>query len=149
MRWPLAGLLLALLPGGPSAISQPQAAAAGRAVPREPCGRRAAAVSAVRARAGRAGSGPAALRGGHGAGPGCGLCWGAGPGRAALGMGATARKAARLRRGEAANRFWTGSSVQKKIRSYWRGSSTRPRKRWAVWDISYEERLRELGLFSL
>ncbi|XP_066173345.1 limbin [Sylvia atricapilla] len=39
MRWPLAGLLLALLPGGPSAPPQPLAAAPGREPPREPCGR--------------------------------------------------------------------------------------------------------------
>ncbi|XP_063257670.1 limbin isoform X2 [Prinia subflava] len=39
MRWPLAGLLLALLPGGPSAPARPRAAAAGRGPPREPCGR--------------------------------------------------------------------------------------------------------------
>ncbi|KAM7052350.1 limbin isoform 2-T2 [Acridotheres tristis] len=39
MRWPLAGLLLALLPGGPSAPAQPLAAATGRGPPREPCAR--------------------------------------------------------------------------------------------------------------
>ncbi|XP_027747772.1 limbin isoform X3 [Empidonax traillii] len=39
MRWPLAGLLLALLPGGPSAPPQPLAAAAGRGPRREPRGR--------------------------------------------------------------------------------------------------------------
>ncbi|XP_015480021.1 limbin isoform X5 [Parus major] len=44
MRWPLAGLLLVLLPGGPSAPAQPLAAAAGRGPPREPCGRTAAGV---------------------------------------------------------------------------------------------------------
>ncbi|KAF4798990.1 Limbin [Turdus rufiventris] len=44
MRWPLAGLLLALLPGGPSAPAQPLAAATGRDPPRQPCGRTAAAV---------------------------------------------------------------------------------------------------------
>ncbi|XP_032915358.1 limbin isoform X3 [Catharus ustulatus] len=44
MRWPLAGLLLALLPGGPSAPAQPLAAATGRGPPRQPCGRTAAGV---------------------------------------------------------------------------------------------------------
>ncbi|XP_066041542.1 limbin [Chamaea fasciata] len=44
MRWPLAGLLLALLPGGPSAPAQPLAAATGRGPPREPCGRTAAGI---------------------------------------------------------------------------------------------------------
>ncbi|XP_059701174.1 limbin isoform X7 [Haemorhous mexicanus] len=44
MRWPLAGLLLALLPGGPSAPAQPLAAGTGRGPPREPCGRTAAGV---------------------------------------------------------------------------------------------------------
>ncbi|XP_058694547.1 limbin isoform X2 [Poecile atricapillus] len=44
MRWPLAGLLLALLPGGPSAPAQPLAAATRRGPPREPCGRTAAGV---------------------------------------------------------------------------------------------------------
>ncbi|XP_037990375.1 limbin isoform X4 [Motacilla alba alba] len=39
MRWPLAGLLLALLPGGPSAPAQPLSAGTGRGPPREPCGR--------------------------------------------------------------------------------------------------------------
>ncbi|XP_032541320.1 limbin isoform X6 [Chiroxiphia lanceolata] len=39
MRWPLAGLLLALLPGGPSAPAQPLAVAAGRGPRREPRGR--------------------------------------------------------------------------------------------------------------
>ncbi|XP_027542172.1 limbin isoform X5 [Neopelma chrysocephalum] len=39
MRWPLAGLLLALLPGGPSAPAQPLAAAAGRGPRWEPRGR--------------------------------------------------------------------------------------------------------------
>ncbi|XP_027498531.1 limbin isoform X6 [Corapipo altera] len=39
MRWPLAGLLLALLPGGPSAPAQPLAAAAGWGPRREPRGR--------------------------------------------------------------------------------------------------------------
>ncbi|XP_050829517.1 limbin isoform X3 [Serinus canaria] len=42
MRWPLAGLLLALLPCGPSAPAQPLAAGTGRGPPREPCGRTAA-----------------------------------------------------------------------------------------------------------
>ncbi|RMC14356.1 hypothetical protein DUI87_09451 [Hirundo rustica rustica] len=44
MRWPLAGLLLALLAAGPSAPAQPLAAATGRGPPREPCGRTAAGV---------------------------------------------------------------------------------------------------------
>ncbi|XP_053831116.1 limbin isoform X2 [Vidua macroura] len=44
MRWPLAGLLLALLPGGPSAPAQPLAAGTGRSPPRDPCGRTAAGV---------------------------------------------------------------------------------------------------------
>lgn len=61
MRWPLAGLLLALLLGGPSAPAQPLAAATGRGPPREPCGRTAAGVSAVPAVCGwsMAGSGRA------------------------------------------------------------------------------------------
>ncbi|XP_071412916.1 limbin isoform X6 [Pithys albifrons albifrons] len=44
MRWPLAGLLLALLPGGPSAPAQPLAAAAGPGPPPEPRAGTAAAV---------------------------------------------------------------------------------------------------------
>ncbi|XP_048159224.1 limbin isoform X3 [Corvus hawaiiensis] len=44
MRCLLAGLLLALLPGGPSAPARPLAAATGRGPAREPCGRTAAGV---------------------------------------------------------------------------------------------------------
>ncbi|XP_068870568.1 limbin isoform X7 [Aphelocoma coerulescens] len=44
MRWLLAGLLLALLPGGPSAPARLLAAATGRGPAREPCGRTAAGV---------------------------------------------------------------------------------------------------------
>ncbi|XP_039406402.1 limbin isoform X10 [Corvus cornix cornix] len=44
MRCLLAGLLLALLPGGPSAPARPLVAATGRGPAREPCGRTAAGV---------------------------------------------------------------------------------------------------------
>ncbi|XP_041909404.1 limbin isoform X9 [Corvus kubaryi] len=44
MRCLLAGLLLVLLPGGPSAPARPLAAATGRGPAREPCGRTAAGV---------------------------------------------------------------------------------------------------------
>lgn len=44
MRWLLAGLLLALLPGGPSAPARLLAAATGRGPAREPCGRTAAGI---------------------------------------------------------------------------------------------------------
>lgn len=56
MRWPLAGLLLALLPGGPSAPAQPLAAGTGTAAGVRLCPR-----SAV-------GSGPAARRSEAGSG---------------------------------------------------------------------------------
>jgi len=43
----------------------------------------------------------------------------------------------------------SGLPSSRRMRSYWRESRGELRVWWGDWSISYEERLRELGLFSL
>lgn len=118
MGWPLAGLLLALLPSAPA---QPLAAGTGRGPARQPCGRTAAGVSAVPAVRGCERPLGAAAGGGLRAGPRDGaaapaaeLCSGAGSGPAAAASPA-------LRPGEPPGKL-PGAGVVRKPRGSGQGS---------------------------